>query len=91
MVSEASDDPQRPESATGALRHYSFILTVWYEWSDPAPPPAGVAVTWRGFVETAARKRRYFGTLGELNQIIVAATGWRDPADPRTITSDDLS
>lgn len=53
----------------------AFILTVWSE-RPPEPP------TWRGYLEAADGRRRYFLSLDSLNQLLREASGWTDPECP---------
>ena len=59
-----------------SVRRWSFILSVW---AEPFRETNGDApLRWRGYLETPARERSYFDTLGDLNRLLTEATGWRD-------------
>jgi hypothetical protein len=58
-----------------ATRRAAFILALWAERPASAPP------VWRGYLETADGRRRYFRSLADLNQLLRAASGWSDPVE----------
>lgn len=47
----------------------AFILTLWSEHAS----------AWRGVLETADGRRRYFLSLADLNQLLREVSGWVDP------------
>jgi hypothetical protein len=54
-------------------RRAAFLLALWAEHPDAGPP------VWRGYLETADGRRRYFRSLTDLNHLLRAASGWVDP------------
>lgn len=55
-------------------RRTTYILTIWSEYVVDAPP------LWRGYLETADGRRRYFRTLADLTRLLVDVGGWVDPS-----------
>jgi hypothetical protein len=63
-------------------RHQSvYLVSIWVEDTQAHRP------LWRGALVTPAHQRLYFGSMRELQHLLLELTGWQDPPMPDDVAS----